>query len=243
MVIRLLTWNLQGSKGVDVEAVVATISAQSADVVVLQEVQRVQARRLARRLALRHVRWTFKHWPVVSRAEGMAIMTKHPAAAFRSYVVGRAAWWSWRRRVALEADIDVDGHRRTVVCVHLSPHGAAVRRSREIEVVQRRSRWRVPVLAGDFNDEPSGPARAALLAGGWRDAWTDRHGAADGATNWTLGERAGRLPTQRLDYVFVPAQWSVAECRVIDAPLDALAKLSDHLPVLAVVDPPGGGDD
>ena len=65
MVIRLLTWNLQGSKGVDVEAVVATISAQSADVVVLQEVQRVQARRLARRLALRHVRWTFKHLSLI----------------------------------------------------------------------------------------------------------------------------------------------------------------------------------
>lgn len=227
----------------DVEAVVAIISAQAADVVALQEVQRAQARRLARRLAMTQYRWAFKHWPLVTRPEGMAIMTRHPAHAFRSYVVRRAPWWNWRRRVAVEADIDVDGYRCTVVCVHLSPHDAAARRSREIDVVLRRPRPRPTVVAGDFNDDPGGPARAALLASGCHDAWAERHGEADGATNWTIGARTGRPPTQRLDYVFVPAGWSVAECTVVDAPAGELDCLSDHLPVVAVVDPPDGTDD
>ncbi len=242
MSIRLLTWNLQGSKGVVVAAVAATIAAHAPDVVMLQEVPRRQATQLARQLALPHLHWTFKHWPVPAKAEGMAIMTAHRALQFRSYVVGRAPWWSWRRRVALEADVFVGGHLRSFVCVHLSPHDAAESRSRQAEIVLRRRRPSTAVIAGDFNDDPTGPAPARLLAGGWVDAWADRHGDAAGATNWTIGDRVGRLPTQRLDYVFVPAGWTVADCLVVDAPLEPLAQLSDHLPLVAVVDPPDGTD-
>ena len=45
--MRVLTWNVQGSDGLDVDAVAQHIRGQSLDVVALQEVQRRQAARLA----------------------------------------------------------------------------------------------------------------------------------------------------------------------------------------------------
>jgi len=243
--LHLLTWNLQGSAGVDVDAVAEVITDQAVDTVVLQEVQRAQAGALSRVLGLPRYRWTFKHWPVVSRAEGMAIMTGRAEATFRTYVVRRAPWWSWRRRVGLDVTIpaaDGSDPAYSVVCMHLSAHHAAARRSREVELVLARHGQGAAILAGDLNDGPDGPVPAVILGRGWADAWTDRNGAVGGATNWTAGRREGRRPTQRLDYVFAPAGWSVRECRVVDAPLEHLAELSDHLPLVAVLEPSGGND-
>ena len=236
--VRVLTWNLQGSKGLDVDAVGTVIGAAAPDVIVLQEVQRGQARRLAATVGATSTRWTFKHWPVVSRAEGLAVLSRHPCRATQAYVVRRAPPWSWRRRVALDADVDVDGLVCTVADVHLSPHGVPAVRAREIDIVLGRRRSRAPIVAGDLNDDPDGPAHASLVAAGWIDAWAARHGGGSGATNWTVGARIGRAPTQRLDYVFAPAGWTIVACDVVAAPIEDMAALSDHLPVVATVRPP-----
>ena len=85
------------------------------------------------------------------------------------------------------------------------------------------------------------PARPTLGAAGWIDAWTlDRLVDVDGSTNWTAGDRRGRPPTQRLDYVFVPPGWSVVDAAVLAAPerFDWFAERSDHLPFVAAVRPP-----
>jgi endonuclease/exonuclease/phosphatase family metal-dependent hydrolase len=242
MRVGLITWNVQGSQGIDVAAVAAVIREQAPDVVALQEIQRRQAVRLAAALTMTSRRWAFKHWPVVNRAEGLAVLTPHRLTSAASFPLRRAPFWNWRRRIGLDAAIERDGSTFGVVDVHLSPHGAELRRDREAAVVLSRvtARERAPVICGDFNDQPGQAGYAAFLAAGWADAWVSVHGDGDpaaGATNWTAGVRLGRPPTQRIDYVLVPPGALVEHCDVLAASsrFDDFAALSDHLPLAATV--------
>lgn len=237
--MRVATWNVQGSAGVDVGGVADAVRAAALDVLVLQEVGWLQARRVARRLGMKRC-WGFKHlgWP---HPEGLAVLTPHRLVAARSFVVRREWWWDWRRRIAVSAEIDRGGERFNVINVHLSPHDDGDNRRREAEILVGAANRlpRLPVIAGDFNDAPDGPGPADLQLAGWVDAWKlDRLAGVDGSTNWTAGERHGRPPTQRLDYVFVPADWTVVDAAVL-APaerFDWFAERSDHLPLSAVIE-------
>jgi len=242
--VTVLTWNLQGSKGVDVMAVADVVQASGADIALLQEIQRGQLGRLRRALGW-EARWTFKHWPVVSRPEGMAVATPHRLGRTTSFVVHPTWPWSWQRRVALDATVLADGRPWRAINVHLSPPHAGEGRTQEIARVLERAGVAPPIVAGDVNDRPGGPAVAVLAEAGWRDAWRAAHpdqsvDAAEstddivdpGATNWTPGLRAGRAPTQRLDVVFLPASWEVLAADVVTEPPAHLAELSDHLPLV-----------
>jgi exonuclease III len=72
--VQLITWNLQGSKGVDTSAVVEAVRSQGADVLLLQEIQRRQADSLAKALGW-SVTWAEKHSAPLIAAEGLAIVT------------------------------------------------------------------------------------------------------------------------------------------------------------------------
>ncbi len=250
-VVRVLSWNLQGAAGLDLEVVAGVVRAAAPDVFLVQEIQRAQSRRLADVCGFAGRRWAFKHWSVVVRPEGMAVLSHVPVSTSTTFVL-RPAWpWSWRRRIALEATVIFDTRPIRLINVHLSPHAAHERRSEEIDRVILRRGVAPPIVAGDFNDRPGAPALRQLMAAGWRDAWVDVHAhvgadaleSADdvvdvGATNWTGGDRRGRRPTQRLDMIFVPPQWSVRTCTVIDEPLAERAELTDHLPVVAELETP-----
>ena len=70
--LTVVTWNLQGRAGLDAAAVAGVLTRFGADVVALQEVQRGQARAVSDRLGADwHGVWGFKHWPVVTRPEGL----------------------------------------------------------------------------------------------------------------------------------------------------------------------------
>jgi endonuclease/exonuclease/phosphatase family metal-dependent hydrolase len=239
--VTIVTWNVQGSAGLDVAGVAEVLTRARPDVVAVQEIGCGQARRLARRLGMAGA-WTFKHWgrPL---PEGLAVLTRHRLVERSHFVLRRRPWWDWRRRVAARATVDRDGMRFDVINVHLSPHDHRDDRRREaavvLDVAQRSPR--PPIIAGDCNDGPDGPGPADFTAAGWLDVWTlDRLADVDGSTNWTAGARLGRPPTQRLDFVFVPAGWRVLDAAVL-APADRLdwfAARSDHLPVAATVSPP-----
>jgi endonuclease/exonuclease/phosphatase family metal-dependent hydrolase len=241
--VRVLTWNVQGSCGVDTRAVAEVIRQVDADIVMVQEIQRRQTARLASAVGMPGPRWAFKHWAIVASAEGAAVLTPHRMVEARSFVLRRAAFWSWRRRVALEAVVERGPQQFAVVNVHLSAHGEGARRRHEAGLILVRSaRFSLaPVIAGDLNDAPGGPAYEEFTAAGWTDAWRAVHGDDErvGATNWTAGQRLGRPPTQRLDYVLAPPGWLVESCTVpVDgARLDEAAVLSDHLPVAATLRP------
>jgi endonuclease/exonuclease/phosphatase family metal-dependent hydrolase len=186
-------------------------------------------------------RWVFKHWGWPG-PEGLAMLTPHRLIDVRKFVLRRGSWWDWRRRVAISAIIKRDEESIGVANVHLSPHDDGAHRRREAAIVLDRAVLMTPqpIIAGDFNDAPDGPGPADLAAAGWVDCWSAvAHTDWDGSTNWTAGERRGRPPTQRLDYVFVPPGWRVAEATVLAATdrLDWFALRSDHLPVRAVVEP------
>ena len=244
--VKVLTWNLQGSHDLDVPAAAAVLRQASADVIALQEVQRRQAARLAAALSVGGRRWVLKHWPIVHRAEGLALITAHRIVRAHRFVLSRGAIWRWQRRVGLDATVDIPtiGAVR-VLDVHLSPHELGSQREREAQLILARARCTdvAPIIVGDLNEPPGGGAVAALAAAGWLDAWLARHGDAPGATNWTGGDRAGRAPSQRIDYVLPPPGSIVHDAVVIDrtasspgaADLDGMGSLSDHLPLLVTL--------
>lgn len=237
-----MTWNVQGSQGLDIRAAAAVIDAAGPDVIALQEIQRRQATQLAAALHLDGRRWVLKHWPVVHRAEGLAVLTPHRVVAARRFILRQAWFWHWQRRVGLDVTIDL-GDRGPVrlLDVHLSPHDHASYRRTEAEVIASRAERAPlrPVVVGDLNELPGGDALQTLLAAGWVDAWQERHGSRAGPTNWTAGDRAGRPADQRLDYVLAPSGSVVDDATVIDAlpaaDLDVMSRLSDHLPLVVTL--------
>jgi endonuclease/exonuclease/phosphatase family metal-dependent hydrolase len=247
MSLTLVSWNLKGSKGVDPRAVVDHLQAMAADVVVLQEVQAGQARAIARSLGAETRHWGFKHWPVRTWPEGMAVIgVTQPAPARTHAITQRRMIWSSRRRILQVATVRLDaeagpGLNVTLVNVHLSSGGAAAVRALEAEAIVRRiaERGREAVVAGDVNDRPGADVHARLRAAGLRDVWSALRGGDPGPTNWR-GWVPGtpKPPTQRLDYVLVtqgldPVAVSVP--RHGDADFAPFASISDHLPLTATV--------
>jgi endonuclease/exonuclease/phosphatase family metal-dependent hydrolase len=238
-----LTWNVQGSAGVDVDAVARHIRTQSPDVVALQEVQRRQAARLAGALAMPNRRWALKHWPVIRRAEGLAVLTPHRIVGVDAFRIRGGPIWSWRRRIGIDVTIDTGAVIVRLLDVHLSPHDVEESRRVEARLLIDRAGRQVPtpLVVGDLNDEPRQGAHAELVGAGWIDAWQRAHGDAGGATNWSSGDRQGRPPTQRLDFVLAPSGSVVEDATVLDDPLELLGALSDHLPLVATVRLPEAG--
>jgi len=241
--ITIVTWNLQGSRGVDIDGVGDVIRGVGADVVVVQEIQRGQATRLAKALATPAMRWAFKSLSWSTWPEGLAVFTPHQLASTDSFVLQRAWFWSWRRRIGLAAEIERGPAQFGVINVHLSPHDAGERRRREAHLVVERARRsdRLPLIAGDFNDVRGGPGYEVFAGPGWADAWLiDKLEGIDGPTNWTPGDRHGRAPDQRLDFVFAPNGWTIDDATVLAAAdsLDWFAERSDHVPLVATLRPP-----
>lgn len=241
MRLAVLTWNLKGSEAVDTAAVAAHAAAVGADVLVLQEVQWHQARRLARHLGARSRRWAFKHWPVRTWPEGMAVIgVTLPVRARGRALTHRWRPWSWRRRIMVVGT--VAGLRLLLVDLHLSTRPPEARRA-EVDAAL----WRVAahagpaVVAGDLNERPGGAVQEALVAAGLRDAWLASGGdPAGGFTNWRGWEPGTtRPPTKRIDYVWASTGIDVVEVS-LPAPGDpgfgTFARLSDHLPLTAVLE-------
>jgi endonuclease/exonuclease/phosphatase family metal-dependent hydrolase len=240
--LTVLTWNLQGRTGVDVDEVAQRIRAFGPDLVALQEVSARHARGLGRALAYPHLHWCRKHWPILGRAEGVAMLAPRPFLSVADLVLRDAPFWSWRRRVAVVATVAVGTATVAVANAHLTPHGDAGARAAELErLAQSLAAAEVTarVLVGDLNAGPTDALFAPLRGQGWRDAWGEQHRFAAepaGATNWTRGRRAGRPPTQRLDHVLVGPELEILDAFTIDpeAPgFEVYTRLSDHLPVVA----------
>jgi endonuclease/exonuclease/phosphatase family metal-dependent hydrolase len=248
--LAVLTWNLKGSKGIDVAAVSAHLRAAGGDVVLLQEVQWHQARALARALDARSHRWHFKHWPLNTWPEGMAVIgVTHAVSGHARAISSRWRLWSWRRRILVAARLPLPsdpGHPLLLLDLHLSPHSAEeIRRAETISVLRTVAGHAGPVVvAGDLNESPDGPLHARLEAAGLRDAWLVRPEAAEdpypGYTNWR-GWTPGttRPPSRRIDYVYVsdgiePTSTSLP--RPGDDGFEEFSSLSDHLPLSAGLD-------
>ncbi|HEY8543680.1 MAG TPA: endonuclease/exonuclease/phosphatase family protein [Acidimicrobiales bacterium] len=241
MRLTVTTWNLQGSKGVDPEVVARHCRERRTDVLLLQEVQRQQARQIAGALGAQSCRWSLKHWPVRVRAEGMAILgLTRPVTGVRSRAVTRRWFlWNWRRRIVQIGQVG----DLTVANLHLTPHGptSTADRAREVAWLLGRLGDQGPVAAGgDYNAQPDDDIFRALRAAGLRDAWlTARPDDPDGGrTNWS--GRRNRPPMRRIDYLWVTEDVDVVDVEVPtyadDATFAPYPALSDHLPLTTTLE-------
>ncbi len=230
--LTVVTWNAQGSHGLDVGSAAEGLRAFDPDVVLMQEVQRRQLGALGEALGCAQARWRFKHWPVTVPAEGLGILARRPLTAVHVQVLAhRWRFWDWRRRVALHATVDVGGRPVRVVDVHL---GAGVTMEERVRQAERlmAAAPDARLIAGDLNGVPASPVIAACESRGWRDAERrHRDGGACPPTNWEPGPRTA-APTQRLDYLLVDDTVGVVEAFVADD-WAFWATLSDHLPAVA----------
>jgi endonuclease/exonuclease/phosphatase family metal-dependent hydrolase len=220
----VLTWNVRGSAGPDLDAVATRIAAESPDVVALQEIRRSQATSLAHSLSMRYS-WAFKHHPFTPAmwwlAEGMSIMSPHAldAAGHTELSEGRSSW-SWRRRIAQWALVGrPDRSALRIYNLHLSPHDApAARRAEAVRltsIVTEHGTEPPAVVAGDFNDADD-PQIIYALPGIEHMLPPDTNPSDS--------------PTQLLDHVLLPPE---AHGVAVTVPAGGAewAALSDHLPV------------
>lgn len=233
--MRITTWNLQGRERPDLSVVVDILLELRPDVVLLQEVRRTQARRLARRLGWSGVAWRLKHWPLVIPAEGLAVLATDALEGVETMVLAhRWTFWSSRRRIAVAADVRAAGTTVRVVDTHLGAGVDDTERSRQAALVARFARAATPsVIGGDLNTAPRSAVIEALGVAGHVDAWAACRGDEPGPTNWQPGPRHD-APVQRLDYLFVDPELEIVEVSVPrhgDPGFERFGPLSDHLPV------------
>ena len=233
-----MTWNLQGSQRPDITKVADKIQQFQPDIIAIQEIQKHQARALARRLEWSYV-WAFKHngyGPLLPRrAEGMAIMSRLPLSnTGKTTLSSGYGRFTYRRRIAMWAAIHIHGQQITLFNTHLASDDngdegtAQAQRLREIidNYVEHST-----VIAGDFNDHHRPNIVNILNAEHNQDAWTNSTSrSSNGLTNPT------KNPFQRLDHILVPHTSAVEYVGVPDTNND-WASISDHLPVIATINP------
>lgn len=229
--LTVVTWNAQGSRGVNTALVADALAALEPDLVMFQEIQRRQLGALRAALSMIDARWRFKHWPVRVPAEGLGLLARHPVVEAHSQVLAhRWQFWNWRRRIALHATMRVGDRTVRVVDVHLGAGVDHDERTRQARAVLDHTRG-VAVIGGDLNAEPGSRELDAFAAAGWCDAEV-RHRNGVGrtpATNWAPGPRTA-APTQRLDYILVRDTTEVLHACVPD--WERWGVLSDHVPVV-----------
>jgi endonuclease/exonuclease/phosphatase family metal-dependent hydrolase len=236
--LRLITWNLHGSAKPRIDAVVELLQAHEPDVLALQEVRSGQARRIAGLLRWRRSAWSLKHnawWPLWWRGEGLAVLSRHKLAVHPTVVLTPGvSKRSYERRILVPAEVVLDDDQRVLLIdAHLSSGGTEeARRSEQAEHLLRLLPESPPsVVAGDLNADPDRAPIRILVDAGLVDAWA----AAGSGPGHTIPANA---PRRRIDYVLAGPGVSVVEAAVLDDLGPAMAGLSDHRPVLAVLDVP-----
>jgi endonuclease/exonuclease/phosphatase family metal-dependent hydrolase len=235
-----MTWNLQGSQRPDITKVADKIQQFQPDIIAIQEIQKHQARALARRLEWSYV-WAFKHngyGPLLPRrAEGMAIMSRLPLGnTGRTTLSSGYGRFTYRRRIAMWADINLNAQAITLVNTHLASDDIGDEGSNQARTLrtlidgrQQQQQQQHVLIAGDFNDHQRPDIVNILNAEHNQDAWTNSTSRSrNGLTNPT------KTPYQRLDHILVPRTSAIKHVEVPDTN-NEWATLSDHLPVIATI--------
>lgn len=230
--LTVVSWNAQGSHGLDIAKAASALLEFEPQLVLLQEVQRHQLRALGAAMHAQGARWRFKHWPGTVAPEGLGVLSTIPLRRVRTRVLAHPwEFWNWRRRIALELQFGWAGLVVACVDVHLGAGVSTAERIRQAQLVHDRCADAM-IVAGDLNAEPDSAELARFGELGWRDAERSAHPeVVRPSTNWREGPRVAP-PTQRLDYIlvrdtvdvqnaFVPTEW------------ERWAALSDHVPVVA----------
>lgn len=227
---RVVTWNILGSKHPDLARVAAILRERDPDVVALQEVRHGQARRLGRELGWQ-LTWARKHFPYTPllwwRAEGLAILTPWALSQrMRSTITPGVSTWIYKHRIVAAVTVTRRDAALRLFNTHLASDDIDQRIAQAARVADRirADTAREPVVTGDLNTTGGGDVEVLreLRAVGL----VDPGGVMTNPSN---------APRQRLDYVLVPERATVVETQT-PAGGEEWAQLSDHLPVLVVVE-------
>ncbi len=216
-VVTLNTWKNEGDYFGRMRAIAAGLRDLQPDVVLLQEVFRIEggfadtAADLARELGLALVyapaRRKLREWRGGARISesGLAILTRANVLKHEQFVLPSDERGG--ERVALIADLRAEHGRRIVACcTHLSHlRDDSAQRRRQLDTILRHPLWRLPadvrILGGDFNARPGSPELAWLEEHPTLQVRDVFHEAADAAPTHPMPPAAGRMPG-RIDFLF-----------------------------------------
>jgi endonuclease/exonuclease/phosphatase (EEP) superfamily protein YafD len=227
----LMTYNVNYANP-DPDRSIDAIAAADADVVLLQEVTEAWRARLVKRLAAQYPHRVFHP----ARAGGLAVLSKREIRGDQLLSPPPGGFFPAERLVVASPLGDVQ-----ILHVHLRPNvdrgnwilgwrtTPPVRR-REIETYFATLATSIPSLvAGDFNELPSGLAVEFLAAHGFTRV------ATTGPSTWHHVIDVGGAPVSALsldiDHVVIDASLVSREARVLDA------GASDHRPVVVTLEP------
>lgn len=231
--LTLMSYNLNFANP-DPRATLDAIASAAPDVVLLQEVDQAWEDALVARFSRSYPYRRF-HLHATRPPGGIAVLSKYPLAVDAMLAPPRGAWFPAERLVVTGPFGEVQ-----VLNVHLRPahdgtwiHGYLTTppiRLREVEAYWPKLAPELPtVIAGDFNEEPTGSAVSAL----------GHHGLVRvptaGPTTWhyeqQLGGKRVSLLSLDIDHVLVDDRLTARDAHVLDA------GASDHRPVVVTLAP------
>jgi endonuclease/exonuclease/phosphatase (EEP) superfamily protein YafD len=233
--LRLMTYNLNYANP-NFAATLDAIAAAGADIVLLQEVSDRWRDALLERFAATYPHHAFR---IHTRmAGGLAVLSKLPLAREELWAppTGTGAWFPAQRLV-----VTTPAGALQLLNIHLRPaldRGSWIRgfmTTREVRLKEIEAHWRnldrqaPTIVAGDFNEDPSGRAVAFLAQQGLTRV------ATTGPTTWryrtTSRGMAFDLLKMDIDHVMIDEHLVASDARVLDA------GTSDHRPVVVTIAP------
>lgn len=225
--VRLLSYNVNyGNR--EPRASLDAIAEADADVVLLQEITARWQAALADRFAAQYPVHVFRLHG--RNAGGLAVLSKLPVGGEELYPPPPGGWFPAQRLVVTAAHGDIQ-----ILHVHLRPAldaGSWFKgfittppvREAEIQAHWSRLAHALPtVIAGDFNEDETGLAMAALARHGYARV------ATTGPTSWHYEEDGWDVLKMDIDHIVVGPTLTGRDGRVLDA------GTSDHRPVVATI--------
>jgi endonuclease/exonuclease/phosphatase family metal-dependent hydrolase len=239
--LRVMTYNIHAGKDAEqrhnLERVAEIIGAADADIVLLQEVDRMTRRAEGEDHLAEVARLTGLHSAFAKSLDfqggeyGIAVLSRHPLDSVRVVPLPvrppqERSGGVYEPRVGLHVIVRAPGGPLHVMNTHLDPGGEPVYRHQEVMGLLAHIARHVPagaplVFGGDLNARPDTPeitALSLLLT----DAWRACGGAGDGHSF------PAHQPDRRIDYIML-RNATCSAARVIDT------QASDHRPVSAVI--------
>ncbi|NVB82831.1 MAG: endonuclease/exonuclease/phosphatase family protein [Kofleriaceae bacterium] len=231
--LRVMTYNVNYGNP-DPKATLDAIEKADADIVLLQEITSSWQRALSDRFARQYAHQSFRLH--TRSAGGLAVLSKVPIKSEEILPSPERGWFPASRLV-----IETAFGALQILNVHLRPAidgGSWIKgfmttpplRLREIETYFPKIAKDVPtIIAGDFNEDPSGTAVAFLEKKGFSRA------ATTGPTSWhyevTNHGKTSDVLKMDIDHVMVDGGLVAKDGVVLDA------GASDHRPVVVTVSP------
>jgi endonuclease/exonuclease/phosphatase (EEP) superfamily protein YafD len=231
--LRLMTYNVNYANP-DPDSALDAIEKADVDVVLLQEITSDWKQALEKRFDKKYAHRMYR---IHTRAAGgLAVLSKHEITAEELFASPNSGWFPAERLVVNSPMGAVQ-----ILHVHLRPAidgGSWIKgfmttpplRRREIESYWKKVAHDMPtIVAGDFNEDPTGSAVAFLEKQGLTRAGTS------GPTTWHYvvhnhGKQSDLLKLD-IDHVMVDKNLVAHEATVLDA------GASDHRPVIVTIEP------